>query len=306
METMPAHRKLSRMAVFAHVVELDGFSAAARSLGISKSAVSKQIAELEDALGVRLLSRSTRRLSLTAAGEIYYQSCSRVIAEASAADQSIGDLREKPAGRLRVNAPIELGCTQIARVVAEFVLRHPEVRAELTLQDDLVDIVSDGVDVALRIGKLADSSLIARRIGPITSHLVASPAYLERRGAPRDHHELREHDFLLYSLWPNPRRLTLRKDGRRFSVAIDGPLISNNGRARLEAALAGLGIVYLPDFYTASDRAAGRLVPILEDYELPTIALHAVYPPGSSPTAAQRMFIDYLIERLGESCSACP
>ena len=292
------------MVVFAHVVELGGFSAGARALGISKSAVSKQIAELEEALGVRLLSRSTRRLSLTAAGEIYYDSCARVIAEASAVEQSIGDLRERPAGRLRINAPVELGCTQIARIVAEFALRHPEVRAELTLQDDLVDIVSEGVDVAVRIGKLADSSLIARRVGPIVTRLVAAPDYLERRGVPADHRDLRDHDFLIYTLLDNPRRLTLRKDGRRYSVTVDGPLASNNGRARLEAARAGLGIVHLPDFYIGDDIAAGRLVGVLEDYELPRVDLHALYPPGRSPTASQRMFVDFLIERLVTSCSA--
>jgi DNA-binding transcriptional LysR family regulator len=284
--------------VFARVVELDGFSAAADALGISKSAVSKKIAELEGALGVQLLARSTRRLSLTAVGEVYYQSCARVIAEAAAVEQRIGALRDTPAGRLRINAPIELGATRIAPIVAEFLQSYPEVRAELTLQDDLVDVVSGGIDVAIRIGRLVDSSLIARRLGPIATRFAASPGYIARRGAPADHRELREHPFLLYSLLPNPRRVTLSKNKRRYSVTLDGPLISNNGQARRAAALAGLGIVHLPEFYIAEDLAEGRLVTVLDDYDMPGIALHAVYPPGQSPTASVRLFIDLLVERL--------
>jgi DNA-binding transcriptional LysR family regulator len=287
------------MAIFAHVVELQSFSAAANTLGLSKSAVSKQVSEMENALGVRLLSRSTRRLSLTAAGELFYASCARVISEATAAEQSIGDLRSKPAGRLRINAPIEIGCRKVAPILAEFLLRYPAVRAELTLQDDVVDVVSEGIDIALRIGKLADSALVSRRIGPVQMYLVAAPAYLERRGRPESHTDLRDHDFLIYSLPENPRRLMLKKNGHRYRVTVDGPLSCNSGRAHREAALAGLGIAALPDFYLDDDIESGRLVPVLADYELPDIALHAVFPPGRSPTASQRLFLDLLVERLG-------
>lgn len=299
METIAAHRQLANMAIFAHVVELNGFSAAARALGVSKSAVSKQIRKLEDGLGVSLLARSTRRLSLTAAGEVYYESCARVVSEAAAVEQTISDLRQRPTGRLRINAPVELGCMQVAPIVAAFIERYPEVHVELVLQDDRVDVVSESVDVAIRIGKLEDSTLIARRIGPIRTLFVAAPAYIARHGQPLDHTELRDHAFLLYSLMANPKRIELRKKGRRYRVTLNGPLSSNNSRARREAGLRGLGIIHVPDFYIKSDLAAGRLVPVLVDYELPKISMYAVYPPGTR-TVSQRLLIDFMVEHLGK------
>ena len=294
---MVPHRRLANMAVFAYVVEYSGFSAAAQALGLSKSAVSKQISRLEADLGVRLLARSTRRLSLTPAGEVYYASCARVVSEATRIEQSISDLRQHPAGRIRLNAPVELGCQEVAPIVAEFLKTYPHVHVELVLQDDRVDIISEGVDVAVRIGKLEDSALIARRIGPIKSVIAAAPSYFAAHGTPRDHTELRDHLFLTYSLLANPRRLQLRKKGRRYSVTLNGPLTSNNSRARREAAIAGLGIFHVPDFYVAKDLEQGTLIPILEDYELPQISMFVVYPPGSR-TVSQRLFTDFLIREL--------
>lgn len=303
METMHAHRRLAWMAVFARVVELASFSAAARALGVSKSAVSKRIAEIERGLGVRLLLRTTRRLSLTEAGNLYYKSCARVIAEADAVEHAVGDLHRKPVGMLRINAPVEFGASRVAPVLAEFLRLYPDVRAELVLQDDLVDLVSTGTDIAIRIGRLSDSSLIARRIAPIEFAIVASPDYLARRGRPRQPRDLRDHDFLVYSLVANPRRLVLHRRRKRCAVIMKGPLVSNSGNALRSAALAGLGIGCFPRFYVSDDIAAGALVSIVSDWSLPAVSLNAVYVAGQAISLKQRLFIDHLIDRLRERCN---
>jgi len=291
------------MAVFAHVVELRSFSKTAGALGLSKSAVSKQIAEIERSLGVSLLQRSTRRVRVTEAGKAYYQSCARVVAEADAAEQAVGDLHRKPVGTLRINAPIEFGTKVVTPALADYLQKYRDVRAELTLQDDVIDIISTGTDVAIRIGRLPDSSLIARMIAPLDVVLVASPEYLARRGTPSHPRELTSHDFLLYALAQNPRRLTLYRAKRRYAVTVDGPLISNNGGAHRAAAIAGLGIAHLPDIYVHGELAAGTLVPLLTDYTGRRTAVHAVYAPGST-TTKQRLFIDHLLETMMRNCPA--
>ncbi len=301
METVAFHRRLAHMAVFAHVVELQSFSATAEAIGVSKSAVSKRVAEIERSLGVQLLHRTTRRLKMTEAGAVYYQSCARVVAEAESIERTLGELQQKPLGTLRINAPVAYGSRHVVPVLAEFLQQHPDLRAELVLQDDYVDLIQGGFDLAIRIGALADSSLIARRIAPISTALYASRDYLKRWGVPTSPRELQGHEFVIYSLATKPRSLTLVRAGKRHRVQINGRLVCNNGSAIRAAVLAGLGIGILPEFYVTEDLERGQLIALLKDYTLPSASVHAVYPAGTSLSAKQRLFTDYLVTRWKQS-----
>jgi DNA-binding transcriptional LysR family regulator len=292
--------KLDTMAVFARVVEAESFSGAARALGLSKSAVSKQVSGLEDRLGLRLLNRTTRRLSLTEAGATFYQGCQRVVAEAEAAEQAVTHLASAPRGRLRVNAPMSFGVRHISPALPEFLRCYPELAVDLTLNDRIVDLVEEGFDVGVRIAPLVDSSLVARRLAPSRSVLAAAPAYLEARGVPRDVDELEEHACLIYSYqvivegW----RLTGPEGARRLKVS--GPLRVNSGDAILAAALGGLGVALLPGFICGEDLRAGRLVRILPGWEaLPENAVSAVFPAARHLSPKVRAFVDFLAERFG-------
>ncbi|MBT6118686.1 MAG: LysR family transcriptional regulator, partial [Rhodospirillaceae bacterium] len=197
---------LAGMAVFAKVVEARSFTAAAEQLGLSKSAVSKQISRLEDRLGIRLLNRTTRRLSLTEAGAAYYERCARIVAEAEAADLAITHLQSEPRGVLQVNAPMSFGIAHVAPAIPDFLERYPELRVDMTLNDRVVDLVDEGFDVAIRIGALADSSLIARRLAESRMVAVAAPGYLQRHGAPDRPEDLERHNCLSYSYTPQERQ----------------------------------------------------------------------------------------------------
>ncbi len=297
METIAFHRRLAHMAVFAHVVELQSFSAAAEIIGISKSAVSKRVAEIERSLGVQLLHRTTRRLRLTEVGVVYYQSCARVVAEAESIERTLGELQQKPLGTLRINAPVAYGSRHVVPVLAEFLQKYPDLRAELVLQDDYVDLVQGGFDLAIRIGALADSSLIARRIAPISTGMYASRDYLKRYGTPTSPDELHGHEFVVYSLAANPRSLTLVRGDKRHRVRMEGRFVCNNGDAIRTAVIAGLGIGILPDFYVAEDLQRRQLIALLPDCTLPSASVHAVYPAGTSLSTKQRLFTDYLVSR---------
>jgi DNA-binding transcriptional LysR family regulator len=292
---------LDAMAVFARVVEAESFSGAARALGLSKSAVSKQIGRLEDRLGLRLLNRTTRRLSLTEAGAAFYQGCQRVVAEAEAAERAVTRLASAPRGRLRVNAPMSFGVRHISPALPEFLGRYPELAVDLTLNDRVVDLVEEGFDVGVRIARLADSSLVARRLAPSRSVLSAAPAYLEARGVPRALDQLEHHACLIYSYQATGEawRLTGPEGERRLKVS--GPLRVNNGDALLAAALGGLGVALLPCFICGDDLRAGRLVRVLPDWEASAdSAVSAVYPAARHLSPKVRAFVDFLAERFGD------
>ncbi len=292
--------RLDAMAVFARVVEAESFSGAARALGLSKSAVSKQVSRLEDRLSLRLLNRTTRRLSLTEAGAAYYQGCQRVVAAAEAAEQAVTHLAGAPRGRLRVNAPMSFGQRHIGPALPEFMRRYPELAVDLTLNDRIVDLVEEGFDVGVRIAPLADSSLVARHLAPSRSLLSAAPAYLEARGVPRGPEELEDHACLIYSYQASGAawRLTGPEGGRRLKVS--GPLRANNGDALLAAALGGLGVALLPCFICGEDLRAGRLVRLLPGWEgAAPSAVSAVYPAARHLSPKVRVFVDFLAERFG-------
>lgn len=287
------------MAVFARVVDDGGFSAAARRLGLSKSAVSKQVAALEDRLGARLLNRTTRRMSLTEAGAALIARCRRVLAEAEAAADAVGVLQGAPAGVLRVAAPMTFGTMHLAPAIPAFLERHPAVSVDLSLNDRMVDLVEEGFDVALRIARLANSSLMARKLAPMRRVMAASPDYLARRGVPVGLADLAGHDCLSYSyiVAGDEWRFT-GPDGEQ-SVQPSGRLRANNGEVLREAALAGSGIAVLPTFIAGPDLAAGRLVQVLPDYDNRSSAVYAVWPSGRHPSPKLRAFIDFLAERFG-------
>ena len=287
---------LTAMAVFARVADTGGFSRAAESLGMSKSAVSKQVSRLEDRFGTRLLNRTTRRISLTEAGERVLEHSRRAVAEFEAAEAEVGAHRDTPSGLLRVSVGVSFGQSELAPRLAGFLAGCPDLSIDLVLNDRRVDLVEEGYDVAVRIGELADSSMMARRLGSVRSITAASPAYLDRRGRPSVPADLTGHDCLGYSyleggvLWrfEGPAGVIRHRFAPR--------LMSNNGTALAAAAEQGLGIVQMPDFIVGEAVRAGRLEEILSAYPKPDVGIYAVYPAGRPLAAKVRAFIDFAVE----------
>lgn len=291
--------RLQSMAVFVRVAELGSFSSAARQLGLSKSAVSKHVTALEERLGVRLINRTTRRLALTEIGAAYRDYCARIVQDVEEAEAVAMQHSALPRGRLRLNAPMTFGRLHLGPLLPEFLARHPGIEVELTLNDRFVDLLEEGYDVAVRIGRLADSSLIARRLASARSICAASPAYLAARGAPREPAGLAGHNCLRYTLSARPDEWGFQRGAEHVAVKVAGNLVANNGDALRAAAVEGLGIVYLPDFIIGDDLAAGRLVELLPGWLAPEIPIHAVFPPQRHTTAKLRAFVDFLVEKLG-------
>jgi len=291
--------RLDEMEIFAEVVEAGGFSAAARRLGLSKSAVSKQVGRLEDRLGVRLLNRTTRRLSLTEAGATFHAACRRVLEEADQAEHAVSSLSTAPRGILKLNAPMSFGFLHLSGAIPAFHAQFPQITVEAVMNDRFVDLIEEGYDIALRIGELRDSSLVARRLAPCRNVLCASPAYLDRRGRPARPGDLADHDCLLYANTANPREWTLSGPSGREAVAVAGPLIANNGDLLATAALGGMGITRLPTFIVGPCLADGRLEVVLPDYPVPEQGIHAVYPHSRNLSQKVRVFVDFLAARFG-------
>jgi len=297
---VPMH-DLSAMAVFAAIVEAEGFSQAAERLGVSKSSVSKQLARLEERLGARLVNRTTRQLSLTEAGEVYYGYCARILEEADTAEAAVAKLQGAPRGRLRVNAPMSFGTLHLAPAVSAFLCEYPEITIELELTDSFVDLVDSGIDVAIRISQLKDSSLIARRIAPARGVLTASPDYLSKHGTPKHPRDLARHRCLIYTNAPQHMTWSFEGPEGPVHVPVDGPLHSNNGEVLREAAIAGAGILRDPNFISYTAIRSGKLVPVLADYPRqgqPEIA--AVYPHRRHLSPKVRAFVDYIAGYFGD------
>jgi DNA-binding transcriptional LysR family regulator len=290
--------RLTGLEVFARVAGAGSLSAAARALGMSQTMVTKHIAALESRLGVKLFHRTTRRLSITEAGRNYLESSARILAEIEAADAAVAADRVEPRGLLRLNAPVSFGARQIAPLLAEFAQRHPRVTVELGLNDRLIDLVEEGWDLAIRIGNLSNSSLIARRIAPCRIVVCAAPSYLRARGTPRTVASLADHNCLGYTL---SQRTPIDRwvFGADVGVQISGNLRANNGDALRAAAIAGQGIIHQPTFIVADDIREGRLVALALDQ--PTVELggiYAVFLPDRHPPARVRAFIDFIAGRF--------
>jgi len=297
----PATDRLAAMAAFAKVVELNGFSAAARDLGLSKSAVSKLVACLEDEMGARLLNRTTRRLSLTEPGLAFYEGAQRMLAEADAAEVAVTHLATAARGVLRVNAPMSFGVRHVGPALPGFLSEYPELAVELDLNDRVVDLVEEGYDVAVRIVRMADSSLIARRLAPSRNILCASPAYLARHGTPLRPEDLAAHECLIYSYQAVGDRWRFQGPGGERQVRISGRLRANNGDALLQAALGGEGIVMSPSFICGDDVRAGRLIQLMPEWNRRgDVDVCAVFPASRNLSPKVRVFIDFLAGRFGD------
>jgi DNA-binding transcriptional LysR family regulator len=291
---------LEGLAIFARVAQAGSFAGAASDLGLSNPTVSKAVSRLEQRLGVRLFHRTSRRLSLTDTGQTILDTAGRMLAEAEMAECAASDSSAKPRGLVRIAAPMSFGLGFVAPLLPQLLQLYPEITLDLSLSDEVVDLIGGGFDLALRISDLPDSSLMARRLAPVKRLMVASAAYLDRRGRPTHPSQLAEHDCLIYANLPAPQTWRfVNAAGEEVSVRVAGPLRANNGDALTAAALAGCGIAAHPDFIVWREVADGRLEPILTDWTTPPIALHLVAPPGVRPARVTAV-IDCLAERLSD------
>lgn len=290
-------------AIFASVVEHRSFSGAADALAVSKATVSKAITRLEARLGTSLFHRTSRRLTLTDSGRALADHAQRILSEGQTAEEAAFESASAPVGVVRLAAPLTFGIRHLAPALAEFMTLHPGIKIDLRLSDAFVDIVGEGIDIAIRIAELPDSSLRARRLGPVNGHIVASPAYFDRAGRPRHPADLAHHACFVYTNTATPDVWRFRRaGGEEAAVRIDGPIRTDNGDAMLPALRAGLGIARLPDFLVAEELAAGRLESVLDDWAIGAAGLHLLTPPGTLRPARVEALIDFLSDRLKRMC----
>lgn len=285
---------LNALAVFAAVVEEKGFSAAARKLGLSKSAVSKFVAQLEDHIGARLLQRTTRRLALTDAGSALYDRCARIVAEVQEAEAAVNQLQTQPKGILRVSAPLAFGIRHLGEPLAAFMRLYPELHVDMQLSDSIVDLVEEGFDMAVRIARLTDSTLIAKKLCSMEPYCVAAPAYLQERGTPTHPRDLGAHNCLGYSYSASGDTWQLEQRGQPLPAHVHGSLRTNNGDLMVAAVRAGLGMAILPAFLVGADLRSGKLVEVLADFRPKSAGVYAVYPHSRHLSTKVRLFVDHL------------
>jgi DNA-binding transcriptional LysR family regulator len=290
--------ELDDLRCFVEVVESGGFGRAARRLGVSKSIVSRRIARLEADLGARLLSRTTRGISPTEAGLEFKARSERILAELDEAREAVAQQGGGVVGRLRVSVPLSFGVRHVAPVLAELAVRHPRLEMDVSYSDRFVDLIGERFDAAIRIGTLKDSSLVARRIAPVRSVIVASPDYLARKGRPKSPSNLAAHECLIYTGRAVPD-WQFRVGKRWISIRPEGRLRSDSGEAILRWVIAGLGIADAPSFLVSDAVESGALEPLLLDYPMPEHGLHVVRPPGAYVPGKVRVLIDALVERFG-------
>jgi DNA-binding transcriptional LysR family regulator len=280
---------------FVRVTEEGSFSRAAERMGMSKSIVSRRVARLEGQLGARLLARTTQGAQATDAGQAYFERASRVLAELEAAEEVVAESVTEIAGPIRLSAPVSFGIEHLAPALAEFAAGHPRVELDVSFDDRRVDVVGGGFDLALRFGALEDSSLIARRIAPARRIVVASPAYLERRGRPLHPRELIAHDIILYA----GEQWRFRIGDKWEVVRVRPRLRADNGEMLRAAAVAGLGLCILPSFIAAPAIEAGEVGVVLREFPLREGALSVVMPPGRAATARVRALVEFLAAHFG-------
>jgi DNA-binding transcriptional LysR family regulator len=289
--------RLTEMEAFATVVDQGGFTDAARKLGISKSAVSKHVSSLEGRLGARLLNRTTRRVSPTEIGLAYYDRARRVLNDAGEADALVTAMQAEPSGLLRVSAAADFGAGHLSPVLGRFLHQYPNITVNMVLGNRYVELISEGFDLAVRVGDLDDSSLLARKLACCHKQMVASPAYLEEYGRPTRIDDLNAHKLLHYSsqsggnLW----RVT-SPTGERRQVRSQGWLTVNDGQSLLTACVNGLGIAFLPSYLYGDAMRQGLVVPAIEGLAPETLGIHAVYPPGRYTQPKVRAFVDFLVD----------
>ena len=290
--------RLGCMQTFVEVVSAGSFTLAAERTRQSRASVSKQVQALEKTLGARLLNRTTRRVGATEVGLAYYERCRRILGDLQDAEDEAGALQVHPRGLLKVNAPMSFGTLHLAGAVSAFMREYPELEVQLVLNDRFVDLLAEGFDVAVRIGELADSSLVARRIASSRMLLCAAPAYLEANGEPAHPRDLSGHACLLYGYQASGNRWRLREGGQDHVVAVSGPLCVNNGQILRDAAAAGLGIALLPAFIAAPALRDGSLRSVLARFAPRDSAIQVLYPHARGLSAKVRAFADFLARRF--------
>lgn len=279
---------------FVHVAESESFTRAAKIMTLSTAQVSRQVSALEQRLNIKLLYRTTRKVSLTEEGRVFYQHCRNVLDGLDAAERAVTSLQSKPQGKIRLTVPVTYGERHVLPLVNDFMVLYGDVEVYAYLSNQQVDLVEDGYDLAIRLGKLGDSSMMAKKLGERTNCVCASPAYLEKYGSPHSLSELSKHSCLLGTLdhWH------FRDDGKARKIRVAGRLRYNNGYSLSDAALKGLGIVQLPDYYVERYVQSGELVTLLDDYREPDEGIWAVYPQNRHLSPKIRLLVDYLAEHL--------
>jgi len=282
------------------VVDYQGFGNAGEKLGIAKSMVSRRVAELERRIGVQLLQRTTRRQSLTESGQEFYRRAVQILADLEEAEQYVADSQCEVAGRIRLALPLGIGVSQLAAPISAFLQQHPGIRIDIDLNDRQVNLIEDNVDLAIRVGEMEDSGLIARRLASVHFAICASPEYLARFGEPQHPSELVDHEVLVYSNLPAGRQWSYRENGKSASPRVKYRLSANNGEFLAAIACHGNAIVSGPLAFLRDHINSGALVPILQAYTRPEVGMYAVYPPGRLVSQRVRVFSDALYEYFRE------
>ena len=293
--------RLTEMEAFATVVDQGGFTDAARKMGISKSAVSKHVSALEARLGARLLNRTTRRVSPTEIGLAYYDRARRVLNDAGEADAMVSSMQSAPSGLLRISVATDFGVNHLSPVLGEFLREFPEITVNMVLNNRYVELISEGFDMAIRVGELEDSTLRARKLTDTTQRMVGAPSYFAKYGHPARIDDLNEHKLLHYSnnAASNVWKLTA-PSGEKRQVRTAGWLTVNDGQSLLNAAISGLGIAYLPSYLYSEAMRAGQVVEAIPDLPVDTQGIYAIYPPGRFTQPKVRAFIDFLVTSFAD------
>ena len=291
---------LASMKMYVAVVDSGSFAAAATKLDMSRAMASKQVQKLEEHLGTRLLNRTTRRLSLTETGREFYERSLQIMGDVDEAEQIAGQMTRRPQGVLRISIPLSYGQHRLAAIIGAYIQAYPQVQLDIALSDRKVDLVEEGLDLAIRIGAMPQSDLIARKIGSVRSVVCASPAYLARHGVPQAPADLAGHACLGYTLSGSAAEWRLEGASGALSVPIAGPLRADNGDLIRLAALGGAGIVFQPRFIVDADLDAGRLVRVLPGWQSAELGVHAVYPSRKHLSAKVRTFVDFLVAALAD------
>ena len=289
---------LSGLWAFVHAADARSFTRAAHRLGISPSGISKAISRLESHHGVRLLQRTARSITLTPEGSAYYERCKKILADLEEAEQVLTDAHKSPRGLLRITLPLSVGRLHLARILPEFARQYSEVQLEVHVSDRMTDLVEERFDVAIRIGKLSDSRLVARRLASGTLTTCATPSYLKRYGVPKRPEDLLRHNCIQFEI-PNTGRSQpwqFQRDGRRISVPVRGNLRLDHAEAMVEAALAGTALIQISSYVTAPALASRQLQSVLTAYQVESPPIWAMYPQTSNPTPRLRAFVDFLVK----------
>jgi len=297
--------RLSAMSMFVRVVETGSFSAVAKEINTTQPTISKNIAELESWLGAKLLNRSTRSLRLTESGADYYERCVSILQEVDAAEQTVGQSQTLPKGVVRISTVVAFGRLHIVPRLAQFFADYPDIHIDVRMNDRIVDLVEEGVDVAFRMGKLPDSSLIAKTLCCSPMVTVATPDYLKSNGIPQHPRDLKEHNCVIYTDLARSYDIDYIEEGKPLRVRVDGSLLTNNTEAMRAALLAGLGIAKAPKWLVGDALKSGELVSVLDGFQTNPIDIHAVYPSGRHLPSKVRCFIDYFTDQYKQCEMIC-